>query len=193
VPFRVEVFGTVASPNLPARKGILALRHAHPTTLIGGSRLRFRYGGRDRLVHPESVRSQNEHWYLRGLEDGTDVVKAFVVSRMSAVAIDRPDTAQRVNAEPSLTLHPMRWQVDPPVDVTVRTTSAYRLDVVRWLGKPSSETSEGETVDMTYAVTNRAALRTRLYELGPRVELISPDEVRLEIVDELLTAADESA
>ena len=39
MPFRVEVFGTVASPNLSARKGILALRHAHPTTLIGGSRL----------------------------------------------------------------------------------------------------------------------------------------------------------
>ena len=39
MPFRVEVFGTVASPNLPARKGILALRHAHPATLIGGSRL----------------------------------------------------------------------------------------------------------------------------------------------------------
>jgi len=51
------VFGTVASPRLPARKGILALRHTHPTTLIGGSRLnnaarkvsghrRFRDGGR---------------------------------------------------------------------------------------------------------------------------------------------------
>ena len=39
MPFRVEVFGTVTSRNLPARKGILALRHAHPTTLIGGSRL----------------------------------------------------------------------------------------------------------------------------------------------------------
>ena len=41
MPFRVEVFGTVTSRNLPARKGILALRHAHPTTLIGGSRLRL--------------------------------------------------------------------------------------------------------------------------------------------------------
>jgi hypothetical protein len=29
MPFRVVVDGTVASPNLPARKGILALRHAH--------------------------------------------------------------------------------------------------------------------------------------------------------------------
>src|SRR4051794_13682890 len=33
MPFRVESFGTVASPNLPARKGILALRHAHPSQL----------------------------------------------------------------------------------------------------------------------------------------------------------------
>lgn len=32
--------GTVASPNLPAQKGILLSRHAQPSTLIGGSRLR---------------------------------------------------------------------------------------------------------------------------------------------------------
>src|SRR5215213_7701327 len=42
MPFRVESVGTVASPNLPARKGILALRHAHPAQapkFIGGSGL----------------------------------------------------------------------------------------------------------------------------------------------------------
>ena len=31
MPFRVVVDGTVASPNLPACKGILALRHTHTT------------------------------------------------------------------------------------------------------------------------------------------------------------------
>ncbi|WP_203231361.1 hypothetical protein, partial [Nocardioides caldifontis] len=39
---RVESVGTVASPNLPARKGILALRHAHDTVsraIVGGSGL----------------------------------------------------------------------------------------------------------------------------------------------------------
>ena len=42
MPFRVVAVGTVASPNLPARKGILALRHAHTTINsppIGGSGL----------------------------------------------------------------------------------------------------------------------------------------------------------
>lgn len=42
MPFRVELIEAVASPNLPAGKGILALRHAHPaqqTRLIGASGL----------------------------------------------------------------------------------------------------------------------------------------------------------
>ena len=38
-PSGLSRFGTVASPNLPARQGISSLRHAHTTTLIGGSRL----------------------------------------------------------------------------------------------------------------------------------------------------------
>jgi hypothetical protein len=43
VPFRVELIEAVARPNLPAGKGILALRHAHPDTqtqLIGESGLK---------------------------------------------------------------------------------------------------------------------------------------------------------
>jgi hypothetical protein len=32
MPFPVVVIGTVASPNLPAGKGILVLRRAHTTT-----------------------------------------------------------------------------------------------------------------------------------------------------------------
>ena len=39
MPFRVEDVGTVASPNLPARKGVPALRHAQPTQIISGSGL----------------------------------------------------------------------------------------------------------------------------------------------------------
>jgi predicted DNA-binding transcriptional regulator YafY len=152
--------------------------------------LRFRYGGKDRVLHPESVRSQNEHWYLRGLEDGGDVVKTFVVSRMSGVSADPPGTAHTVQAEPGLSLHPMRWQVDPPVDVVLRTTSAHLPDVERWLGAPHAVTAEGDTVETTYRVTNRSALRARLYELGLRVQLVGPEEVRRGLLDELAAVAE---
>jgi hypothetical protein len=34
-------------------------------------------------------------------------------------------------------------------------------------------------------VTNRAALRQRLYELGRRVVLVGPEEIRSELLDDL--------
>jgi predicted DNA-binding transcriptional regulator YafY len=151
--------------------------------------LRFHYGGKERVLHPESVRSQNEHWYLRGVEEADDLLKTFVVSRMSAVTADAPGSAERVDAEPGLSLHPMRWQVDPPVEVTLRTVTKFRPDVERWLGEPASVTVDGDDVGLTYQVTNRAALRARLYELGSRVRVVGPEDVHRELLDELEAVA----
>ena len=94
-----------------------------------GSLLRFTYKGAPRVVHPESVRSQNGTWYLRGQEDGSRPgrpdngdaapVKAFVVARMSDVTADPPRTARPVRPTRHPELHPMSWEIDPPVDVTL--------------------------------------------------------------------------
>jgi hypothetical protein len=42
---------------------------------------------------------------------------------------------------------------------------------------------------MAYVVTHRRVFRYRLYELGTRVSVSSPDEVRQEIVAELAALA----
>lgn len=156
--------------------------------------LRYRYNGSDRVVHPLSVKTQNGTWYLTGREDGADEAaeaKSFVVSRMSDVQADQPGSAEQLGTVKHAGLHPMTWQVDPPVDVTLRAPAEYAPDVRRWLNEPASESDDGETVEMVYRVTNRAALRSRLYELGPRVTLVGPDEVRQEIIDELAFMAGE--
>jgi len=160
-----------------------------------GSVLRFTYKGTPRVVHPESVRSQNGTWYLRGQEDteGEDApVKAFVVARMSDVSADPPRTARPVRAVRHPELHPMSWEIDPPVEVTLRTTTDHQPDVLRWLGEPAAVEVDPSTgsgaageVTMRYVVTHRAALRTRLYELGRRVVLVGPEEVRRELLAEL--------
>jgi predicted DNA-binding transcriptional regulator YafY len=152
-----------------------------------GSLLRFTYKGTPRVVHPESVRSQNGTWYLRGQEDGPDdaPVKAFVVARMSDVTADPPRSARPVRAARHRGLHPMDWEIDPPVDVTLRTTTDHAPDVRRWLGDPAAEDVDGDQVTMRYVVTHRAALRARLYELGRRVVLVGPDDVRRELLAEL--------
>ena len=191
----VERLGLPASEQ-PSEVGAALAPGAHDERLSAALRavrhravLRFRYGGKDRMVHPESVRAQNEQWYLRGVEDGDDVLKAFVVARMSGVTSDQPGTARVVAGEPALELHPMRFQVDPPIEVTLSTTTAHQPDVERWLGAPTRAEPSGEQVEMTYEVTNRAAMRCRLYELGPRVTLVGPDEFRQELLSELAAAA----
>lgn len=168
-----------------------------------GCRVGFRYNGVERLLHPESVRAQNGNWYLRGCEDGSSAIKTFRVSRMDDVRLDPPGSATRLAASRHDGLHPMTWQVDPPVAVTLRTSVDFAPDVRRWLGEPSSqhpdersgehsdERSEAGAVRMTYVVTHRAALRSRIHQLGTRVTLVGPDDVRTELLDELASMAGE--
>jgi predicted DNA-binding transcriptional regulator YafY len=172
-------------------------------TVIRGLRqrsvLRFRYKGSERVVHPESVHTYTTQWYLRGREEGGDVVKTYAVNRMRDVHVDAPGTAERPDVSRHIGLHPMSWEVDPPVEVTLRTAPEYVDDVRRWLGEPveeqPAETQPAETQPaestLTYRVTNRAAVRARVYQLGTRVQVVGPADVRDEILDELAAMAGE--
>jgi hypothetical protein len=177
----------VATIPVGGDEGLATVTYA----LQRGCLLRFRYNGSERVVHPETVRTQYGKWYLRGREDGSDGVKAFVVSRMTGVSSDPPGSADRVPTTQHPGLHPMSWQIDPPIEVTLRAPADFVPDVRRWLGTPESETPVGDDVDLLYVVTHRAALRSRIYELGPRVSIVGPAEVRDEIVAELAEMAGE--
>lgn len=147
--------------------------------------LTFTYKGTRRTAHPESVRSQNGTWYLRAVEDadlGGSVVKAFVVSRMTAAEAGAPGSARRIPAVRHVGLHPMSWAIDPPVEVTLRAPAHYEPDVRRWLGDPEGVEVDGDDVLLRYRVTHRAALRTRLNELGDRVRIVGPPDVRAEVI-----------
>lgn len=147
--------------------------------------LRFGYKGTPRVVHPESLRNQVGTWYLRGVEDGdpAERLKTFVVSRMLDAHADEVGSARRLPAARHHGLHPMAWEVDPPVEVTLAAPDHYVPDVRRWLGEPLSVApGDGDTTLLRYRVTNREALRSRLVELGRRVVIVGPDEVRAELV-----------
>jgi predicted DNA-binding transcriptional regulator YafY len=155
------------------------------------ARVRFRYNGSLRLVHPVSLRTQQGTWYLRGNEDGSDVVKRFVVSRMSEVAPDAPGTAAPADDVEPESLHPLAWAIDEPVEVTLRSPLPYAADVRRWLGAPQAEREDGEEAVLVYRVTHRAAMRSRIHQLGTRVRVDGPESFRDELVAELATMAGE--
>ena len=148
-------------------------------------RVRFEYKGEPRLVHPVRVHSGPSGWYLAGREDGQEVVKEFVVSRMSDVSLDAPGTADVVEEAPRPSLDPLRWELDPPTDVVLEVPPEHRLLVENLLGGAQGVDEDGGTLRLTYVVTNRAVFRWRVYELGTRVRLLAPDDVRRELVDEL--------
>lgn len=147
--------------------------------------LRFGYKGTPRVVHPESLRNQVGTWYLRGVEDGDPDarLKTFVVSRMADAEAGEVGSARRLPAARHHGLHPMAWEVDPPVEVTLAAPAHYAPDVRRWLGEPlATEPGADDTVLLRYRVTHREALRSRLVELGRRVRVVGPDAVREELV-----------
>lgn len=158
----------------------LALRAASRRCLV-----RFEYKGRPRVVHPAGVHSGPSGWYLRGHEDGSDLVKEFVVSRMSQVALDRPGTAAAVPRAPRATLDPLGWAVDRPVDVVIGYDEVHRPVVEAVLGAPRHVAAVGGELQATYLVSHRAVFRWRLYELGTRVRVVAPEGMRQEIVREL--------
>lgn len=178
----------VASPaSLPEGDLATVIRALRDSCL-----LRFRYKGTARVVHPESVRTQNGTWYLHGLEEGGTATKNFVVSRMADVGADPPGSATRPVVTRHPRLHPMSWEVDPPIEVTLRAPQEHAADVRRWLGDPERETTGANGTELVYRVTHRAALRSRLYELGSRVTVVGPPEVRQEILGELAFLAGEA-
>ena len=152
--------------------------------------LRFRYKGRDRVVHPGAVRHQSRQWYLSGIEDDdpTRRCKNFVVGRMGDVVALAPGTA-RPAPEARLVLHPLRWAVDEPTDVVLRTRRDYLPDVRRWLQDPERVLEPvlegGGDIEVVFRVINRSAFRARVYALGRRVAVVSPPDFRDEMLAEL--------
>lgn len=150
--------------------------------------VRFDYKGEPRVVHPARVHSGPSGWYLSGREDGPGrrmVVKEFVVSRMSEVSLDAPGTADVVEEAPRPSLDPLTWLQDPPTDVAVEVPVEHRLLVENLLGQAADVTEDSGSLRMTYVVTNRAVFRWRVYELGTRVRVLGPEDVRREMLSEL--------
>lgn len=149
----------------------------------------FVYKGRGRTVHPRVVEPGPSGWYLVGWEQGSGIEKRFVIDRMRSLALDHPGTAIAAQEERRGTLDPATWEVDPPVDVDLETTREFADQVKLSLRPVVAERTEGDATVLTIRVTNRAAFRMRLYTLGARVRVLGPDEVRAEIVDELVRLA----
>jgi len=174
----------------PARSGAEQDRPGHELDLAQRAAaqrclIHFDYRGHRRAVHPDRVHTGPSGWYLTGREDGQDVTKEFVVARMSDVILDNPGTASPVADSTRPSLDPLSWLDDEPTDVTLEMDAQHLPMAESLLGTPSRLDASATSVHAGWTVTNRAVFRLRVYELGTRVHVASPPELRREIEAEL--------
>jgi len=163
--------------------------------------LSFGYGGKARLVHPHRVHLRTGGWYLRAREDGGEEVKTFRLDRLVDVELSQPGTAEVPPSDAHLRIDPIAWQVDPPLVAVVATTPEHVPHVMSMFAGPDPDVVVvdkdpartgglvGEVV-LRVPVTNRAAFRGRLLELGSRVRLLGPPVLRDEVRDHLLAVSE---
>ena len=151
-------------------------------------RLRFTYKGGPRTVDPVRVHSGPSGWYLTGREQGSEIDKEFVVTADERPRAGLPGSAPVAPGEPvRRSLDPLSWEVDPPTEVLLEVPTEHRVLAENLLGAPVTAQEQGDAVQLTYVVTHRRVFRYRLYELGTRVRLLGPDDVRDEMLAELRT------
>jgi len=149
----------------------------------------MRYRDRHRQVEPIRLHTTPAAWWLRARDDDGHC-KWFRLDRMHEVELDIPGSAAAVIADdPLSSLNPHTWVEDPPTDTTLEVGREHLPMVLSTFPGAEVEAGEGEPVTVHVTVTNRAALFLWLVEMGTRVRLVGPDELREQLLDRLREVA----
>ncbi|MBX3250434.1 MAG: WYL domain-containing protein [Myxococcales bacterium] len=150
--------------------------------------MRYQKAGGDapteREVDPYGVFLKRGAWYLVGHDHRSDEVRMFRVSRMSDVAQNpkRPGTPDYevptdFDLEAIMQDSPLSYRVHPPVEVAVRVDPEVAFLVERDWGAPDDDgVVRFETTFLDFVLDQVLAL-------GPRAELLSPEEGRRALRD----------
>lgn len=146
----------------------------------------FTYHGKSRNVHPYGLVSRNGFWYLVGNDS---VRNAQIVFR-----VDRIDSDVVVNGEATFE-RPANFDIttafarDPKDFVQSSERALVRIDggvapaVIRELGEAAVVTEHDDgSVDVYVPCANLVAFRTWLFAMVDRAEVLSPPEVRGQVV-----------
>lgn len=147
----------------------------------------FNYNGKPRRVSVAVLHPGSPGWMVTGLDMDMSQERTFLLQRMSAVHLEEPGSAtpaeQPVRGSPD----PLSWQVDPPVMAQLVAPTEFVADVEQQLGATrTADESSGGDVPMTVEVVNRWPFLARLVQLGPRVRLMGPPELREQLDSQML-------
>lgn len=187
----VVTSGAPTASHVPASGDVLptlweAIASSHPVA--------FTYHGKSRTVQPYGLVSRNGFWYLVGKDN---VRKAQIVFR-----VDRFDSDVKVDTA-TFFERPKNFDIttafarDPKDFVQSSERALVRIDggvaptVLRDLGDAAVVAQHDDgSIDVQVPCANRVAFRTWLFAMVDRAEVLSPPEVREQVVSWLQEMAE---
>lgn len=148
--------------------------------------IEFTYNDEQRTVEPERLEFQRGHWYLQGHDRLRDDRRSFRIDRIvGGVKSGPPDGFERRDAgPPGIRFDPWRHGDDAPVTAVVRIDASQAAlsrghvgEAALWTDLPDGSA----TVEMD--VTNRRAFRTFVLGFLEHAEILSPPELRDDLVE----------
>jgi predicted DNA-binding transcriptional regulator YafY len=143
--------------------------------------MRFHYNGKPREVDPQSWQWSGHDLVVSGWERDSHKVKSYAVVRMMDLELGPPGSANLPSDIERPGLDPITWEVDPPVTAAL-TCPGFQDDTIALVG------GEAHGDEVHTLVTNRLVFLARVVELGSRVVLTGPEELRDELRDLLMAA-----
>jgi len=157
----------------------------------------FDYRGERRRVDPAQLRFHGGWWYLVGHDLDRGAPRTFRVDRMEGdVAAATPGSVVLPDGfDPDAALPDVPWRIGEGalVTVVVHVDAALAALVLDEVGQSAlAARHEDGSVVLHLEVTNIAALRSWLFELGDHAEVVGPEEVRADVVSWLEAVAGSS-
>jgi predicted DNA-binding transcriptional regulator YafY len=150
----------------------------------------FEYNACERRVNPYRLYYREGHWYLEGFDHSRGTERLFRVDRVrgpvelgtEAGAFERP------SARPTGPPPPWRLGDDPPTRVEVRVDES-QARWVRQVAGGEAFVDEHGWAHFELLVTNKEGFRSFVLGLLDHAEVVSPPEVRQEVVSWLVALA----
>ena len=163
------------------------------TAVTDRRRITFIHGGRERHLDPFRLEFARARWYVTGHDPDRGEGRSFRVDRMSAIEHGAAGTFERPDAVPGVRLLPWEYgegeprtaliRFDPEIVATVLAENP-GLEVV-------SREPDGSAI-ISLTVRNSHGLRDFVLSYLDRAELLSPPELRRELVAWVAATAEAS-
>lgn len=185
--------GEISSPEISTAVKVDAQSRVLPLLwdAIGSQAVAsFAYRSRQRVVHPYGLLARNGFWYLIGFDTERDMQVTFRVDRIEGdVAVGEPNAFSRphdFNVLTAFTRDPKEFADGPQEVAVVRLDHRVAPAAVRELGDDAIVARRPDgSLDVEVACGNRTAFKSWLYAMVDRAEVISPENVRQEIIADL--------